>query len=118
MNNVVISFFKENQIQYKINKDRCTCTYPCFFCGGQATITLKRTYFVCNHCHRTGTLVHLIKFIEEQPSLMIEKIQQAEFYDEDKEIKELTKLLGKLGNATLADSIKKKVLRLLENNNG
>lgn len=113
MNNIVISFFKENQIQYHINKDCFTITYPCFFCGGHATITLKRTYFVCNECGERGSLVHLIKFLEEEPS-SIERIQKAEIYDEDRELKELAHLLNKLNDATLANSIKKTVLRLVE----
>lgn len=114
MNNVVISFFKENKISYRINDDR-TITYPCFYCKREATITPVRTHFICNGCKKTGTLVHLIKFLKEQDSSIIEEIQYADIYDEKKELKEMTNLLRKLGDDSIALAIKEKVFRILEN---
>lgn len=113
MNNVVISFFKENKIAYKINNNS-TITYPCFYCGGESTISLVRTYFSCNKCKKTGTLAHLIRFLEENDSSRIKRIQQADIYDEDREIRELINLLNKLDNESLAFAIKEKVYKILE----
>ncbi|MGX9134970.1 hypothetical protein ACWV26_11420 [Rummeliibacillus sp. JY-2-4R] len=114
MNNVILSFFKQYNIPYKINRSNNTVIYPCFHCHVETTISIIRTRWHCNNCEHSGTLIHLIKFIKDNELNTIKDIQKIKkIYDEKKEIEDIQKILIKIENSQLAKELQEKVFRVL-----
>lgn len=114
MNNIVVSFFKQYGIPYIINKDKKSIKYICFLCHTEAQISAIRTYWKCNGCGEDGTLVHLIKFLNDTDTEFIEELKNSNIYDEAKEINEINKLLSQLGDTSTVKTIQQKLNRVFE----
>lgn len=114
MNNIVLSFLKEYNIPYKINRSDNSISYPCFYCYEETNISMIRTKWKCHNCNQNGTLVHLIEFIKGNNFSTIEKIKQVKIYNEKQEIGDIKKLLAKINDEKVALELEERLFKLLE----
>lgn len=114
MNNVIFSFFKNHNIPYKINRSDNTVIFPCFHCHEETTISIIRTRWHCKNCNHYGSLIHLIKFINNNALKTIKDIQSIKIYNEKKEIEDIQKMLTKIEDSQVAIAIQEKLFRILD----
>lgn len=98
MNNLVVSFLKQHKIPYVINKEEKIIRFICLICNSEAKISMYRTHWKCPSCSESGTIVHLINFIEEFGVNANLGTIQFKIYDEKKEIEEIKHLLAEVGD--------------------
>lgn len=114
MNNVVLSFFKKHSIPYRIKRNDNNVIFPCFHCHEETTISIIRTRWHCNNCSHSGSLIHLIKYIEINALNTIKEIQTINIYNEKREIKDIQKMLEKIEDSQVAIAIQEKLFKILD----
>lgn len=59
--NIILSFFKENKVDYALKYGGEFVLFPCLNCGSTTEICTVTTYWTCDLCNHNGNLIVLIK---------------------------------------------------------
>lgn len=68
--NVILSFFKENKVDYSLNIVQQIVKFPCLYCGSTVEMCTLTTYWNCDFCNENGNLLILIKYFKEGNKLI------------------------------------------------
>lgn len=88
---MILSFFKENKIDYIYFYEDQTLTFPCYNCFEEASMCLISTNWKCESCKQTGTLLHIIKHLKEENI-----IEKAKIFNPKSELTHVSKVLYRI----------------------
>lgn len=68
--NAILSFFKENKVDYALKKNEQIVMFPCLYCESTVEMCTLTTYWNCDSCNENGNLLILIKYFKEGNKLI------------------------------------------------
>lgn len=88
--NVLLSFFKEQKVDYIYNSKEQVIRFPCFNCLNEIEMCTNTTKWKCLSCNNNGNILSLIRFFSNG------NIVNAKIYNPKREKKKIILMLQNL----------------------
>ena len=98
---VTLSFFKENSIDYVLDRKRSHLKFNCIYCFSEITLDLFSTYWECTKCSKEGNLKTLIEHLRTTSVEEQKRIQRNKVYKPTKELKKIKSEIERLADSNL-----------------
>ncbi|WP_047986079.1 hypothetical protein [Ornithinibacillus californiensis] len=88
--NAILSFFKEQKVDYIYSSKEQVIIIPCFECLNEVKMCSNTTNWKCSHCNNNGNLLSLIRFLSNG------HILKAKVYNPKREKKKINNMMQNL----------------------